>query len=382
VVAIVDVDRTPDGRPFLVTELLEGKELGEYLNEKGKLPVATAVRIGLQIAGALSAAHARGIIHRDMKPENIFLTGDLADPIAKILDFGLSRLDRREGRQLTQAGAVLGTPSFMPPEQARGAPVDHRADVYAVGAILYTALTGQRPFDAETPAQTLLAVLAGAPLPPRDLEPTIPEALERVVLRAMSREPDQRYATMDELAQALGRSGGHGEAPAVPTAAPAGPAKTLADVPNDFLSAHAGPALDVLLGAVFGWAFASLAAVLSGLVRVAHAGGDALSGGESALVLVVVVAALGPPLFLAVRERLRGTWSKPAQAAAIVRRAAPSVLGGLSAYGLGAAAVRGLEATFLGSRGSWAGWEVVLVVLGLAGAALPLLFPQAKRAGR
>src|SRR6185437_3280814 len=98
VVSVVDVDRTPDGRPFLVTELLEGKELGDYVLEKGKLPVATAVRVGLQIAGALSAAHARGIIHRDVKPENVFLTGDLAAPIAKVLDFGMSRLDGREGK--------------------------------------------------------------------------------------------------------------------------------------------------------------------------------------------------------------------------------------------------------------------------------------------
>ncbi len=187
------------------------------------------MRIALQIASALSAAHARGIIHRDMKPENVFLTGDLAAPIAKVLDFGMSRLDGREGKQLTQAGAVLGTPSFMPPEQARGDRVDHRADVYAVGAILYTLLTGQRPFDAETPAQTLLAVLAGAPLPPRDLEPTLPEPLERVILRAMDRDPDKRFATMDELGQALARCDVPGGAQAMLVAMPGGVEKTIPD---------------------------------------------------------------------------------------------------------------------------------------------------------
>src|SRR5262249_45017895 len=149
VASVVDVDRTPDGRPFMVSELLEGKDLGDYLLEKGKLPTSTAVRIGLQIADALSAAHTRGIIHRDVKPENVFLTGDLAAPFAKVLDFGMSRLDRNEGKQLTQAGAIVGTPAFMPPEQARGDRVDHRADIYAVGVILYTALTGHKPFDAE-----------------------------------------------------------------------------------------------------------------------------------------------------------------------------------------------------------------------------------------
>jgi serine/threonine-protein kinase len=157
VVVVVDVDRTPDGRPFLVSEYLEGKELGDHLTAVGKMPISAAVRVTLQIAGALAAAHARGIIHRDVKPENVFLTGDLAAPVVKVLDFGISRLDHRSGQQLTQAGAVIGTPAFMPPEQARGDRVDHRADIYAVGALLYTVLTGQRPFDRDSPTATVLA---------------------------------------------------------------------------------------------------------------------------------------------------------------------------------------------------------------------------------
>ena len=381
VAAVVDVDRTPDGRPFMVSELLQGKDFGDYLIEKGKLSVPAAVRIGLQIAGALSAAHARGIIHRDMKPENVFLTGDLASPIAKVLDFGMSRLDRGHGKQLTKAGDIVGTPSFMPPEQARGDRVDHRADVYALGAILYTALTGVRPFEAETPAQTLLAVLAGAPLPPRDIEPDIPEPLERLVLRAMAREPDDRFATMDELAQALARCDVHSGAPPVITvAAHPTPEKTLPDAGEDPLAAHAHTALDALLGATFGWGAATLSAALSALVRAVHAEGDTASAGESILVVAIVLVALGPALFLALRERVKGTWARPAQAAAIVRRAAPSVLGALAAYGLFASAVRGLMATFLGGRAPWPGWDVLLLLIGLGGAALPfVLLPQGKR---
>jgi serine/threonine-protein kinase len=162
----------------------------------------------------------------------------------------MSRLDRREGRPLTQAGAVVGTPAFMPPEQARGDRVDHRADVYAVGAILYTALTGQRPFERESPAETLLAVLAGEPKRPRELEPAIPEALERVVLRAMAREPDHRYATMEDLARALSGC----EVPGGAAAPASAPAQTLPDGPADRLVAHAHPVLGALLAAALAWA--------------------------------------------------------------------------------------------------------------------------------
>jgi serine/threonine-protein kinase len=377
VVGVVDVDRTSDGRPFIVTELLQGKDFAEYLIEVGKLPVARGVRIGLQIAQALAAAHALQIIHRDIKPENVFLTGDLEAPVAKVLDFGMSRLERREGKVLTQAGAVVGTPAFMPPEQARGDRVDHRADVYAVGALLYTALTGQRPFERESAAETLLAVLASEPRRPRELDPAIPEELERVILRAMAREPDDRYATMEELARALSRWGSPatmGDTPVPPGAAGApatAPAQTLPDGPADLLVANAHLILGALLAAAFGWAAAALAAALSALARAGHGEGSAPTAGEMALVSVVVVAALVPPLYLVVRATVHGTWMKPAQAAAVVRRGAPSVLGALVAYGVGAAAVRGIDATFFGARAVWPGWDVLLLLLGIAGAATP-----------
>jgi serine/threonine-protein kinase len=390
VVAIIDVDRTPDGRPFLVTELLEGKEFGEHLVAIGKMPVARAVRITGQIAEALVAAHARGIIHRDMKPENVFLTGDLAAPTAKILDFGMSRLDRREGKVVTTAGAVLGTPSFMPPEQARGDRVDHRADVYAVGAILYTALTGKRPFDRDENMATLLAVLNEEPPRPRALDPGIPEALERIILRAMARDPEQRYATMDELRGALAAfesgsvtAGSPAGGPSPPSSGRVRAMQTLPDADDRLLGA-ARPALALVLAAAFGWAGAALVAAIAALVRAAHAEGDALSGGESAVVIVVVLALLGAPLFLAVREIRRGIWDNPVRGAAIVRRAAPSVLGALVVYGAGSAAVRALELTLLahGTRGAWSGWDLTLLVFGLLGAGLPELLRWAEQGYR
>ncbi len=177
VVDVYDVDRTADGRAFLVAEYLQGKEFANYLEEVGKMPVGAAVRVVRQVCKALTAAHAKGVVHRDMKPENVFLTGDPAQPIAKVIDFGISKLgDDAPGTALTKTGMIMGTPSYMAPEQARGERVDHRADIYAVGAILYCALTGQRPFDSGDPTATLTAVLYPRPASsrPRSLEPSIP----------------------------------------------------------------------------------------------------------------------------------------------------------------------------------------------------------------
>src|SRR4029079_2641708 len=125
-----------DGRPFIVGEFLEGKEFGDYLDAKGKMSVGPAVRIVRQICKALVAAHAKGVVHRDMKPENVFLTGDLQRPVAKVIDFGISKVGGAPGPALTKTGMIMGTPQFMSPEQAKGDRVDHRADIYAVGGIL------------------------------------------------------------------------------------------------------------------------------------------------------------------------------------------------------------------------------------------------------
>ncbi len=176
VVSVFDVHRTAEGRPFLVTEFLEGKELADYLSEAGKMQTGPAVRIVRQICKALAAAHAKGVVHRDMKPENVFLTGDLATPAAKVIDFGISKVGDAPGAALTQTGMIMGTPSYMAPEQARGERVDHRADIYAVGAILYCALTGSRPFDRSDPTATLTAVLTEDPPRPRSLEAEHPRA--------------------------------------------------------------------------------------------------------------------------------------------------------------------------------------------------------------
>jgi serine/threonine-protein kinase len=198
IVEVFDVNRGPDGRPYIVAELLEGEQLGDHLESVGKLSVPEAIRICRQICSALSVAHAHNIVHRDIKPENVFLVGSLTERRAKVLDFGISRVGDVSGT-LTKTGMVMGTPAYMPPEQARGQRVDHRADIYSVGVILYQALTGTRPFEGLDPMSTLAAVLADEPKRPCTLDATLPPALELVIQKAMAKLPSDRYNSMREL---------------------------------------------------------------------------------------------------------------------------------------------------------------------------------------
>lgn len=202
IVGAIDVNELDDGRPYIVAELLRGDQLGAYFERQGKLPVEEAVAICRPICKALVAAHERGIVHRDIKPENLFLVGEGSARTTKVLDFGISQVSTEHGK-LTKTGTVMGTPTYMPPEQARGKRVDHRADVYSVGAILYEAVTGRRPFDGDEPMATLAAVLTEDPVRPISIVPTIPPGLELVIQKAMAKAPRDRYATMRELDEAL-----------------------------------------------------------------------------------------------------------------------------------------------------------------------------------
>src|SRR6478735_5123709 len=209
VVTVLDVDRTPHGLPYLVTEYLDGVELADHLKSRGKLSATTAVHITRQLCRGLGAAHQSQVIHRDVKPQNIFLVGDFAHgvperPPVKVLDFGLSRFSDGSESQLTQAGCIMGTPAYMAPEHARGEPVDHRTDVYGAGVVLYTQLTGRPPFEEETPQATVIAAMNAEPPRPRSIEPTIPPHLELIIERAMAREPAERYQDMSAFEQALG----------------------------------------------------------------------------------------------------------------------------------------------------------------------------------
>jgi hypothetical protein len=188
-----------DELPYLVMHYVAGESLQQRLDRVGPLPAEEVVRIGSQAAWGLAAAHARGLIHRDVKPANLLLEDGLDQ--VKITDFGLART--ADGVGLTQTGVVAGTPGYMAPEQARGEAVDHRADLFALGAVLYACCTGQPPFRAATPLAVLRQVNEQAPPPVRELNPDVPAWLEALIDRLLAKEPARRVQTAAEVATLL-----------------------------------------------------------------------------------------------------------------------------------------------------------------------------------
>jgi serine/threonine protein kinase len=206
IVDIYDVGND-GGSVYLVMEYLHGETLADRL-ERESVPTYEAIGLLMPALRGVAAAHAHGVIHRDLKPDNIFLCrtaeGEPLEP--KVLDFGISKITGPESRDhsLTRSGAVLGTPYYMSPEQVRGArDVDERADVYAFGVMLYEALTGQRPFDAETYNQLILKIATEAPVAMGSLNPAVDVRLVAIVERAMAREPLLRFPSIEALALAL-----------------------------------------------------------------------------------------------------------------------------------------------------------------------------------
>lgn len=218
---------THDGVPYLAAELLEGSTLRELL-QRGALPIRKAIDYGAQSARGLAAAHEKGIVHRDLKPENVFVT---KDGRVKILDFGLARLlpqrDEVEVNaptlsDLTHPGTVMGTVGYMSPEQVRGKPADHRADIFAFGAILYEMLTGKRAFQKSTSAETMTAILNEEPPSLLQLLPLAPLAMQRVVYRCLEKSPEQRFQSASDLAFALEALS---DSSSITVATPASPAR-------------------------------------------------------------------------------------------------------------------------------------------------------------
>jgi serine/threonine protein kinase len=205
IVDVCDVGEL-DGVPYLVMSAIDGRDLSEHLRVSGSLGIAEAVDCILPIIDALSCAHGSGIVHRDLKPGNIRLTYDHQGLLVpKILDFGVSKwTSQGVEADLTDTNGHLGTASYMAPEQIRSArSVDHRADVYAVGVILYEALTGQRPFRGQSGYEIMHAVLTAPVVAPRLTRPDVPLDLDRTVMRAMQRDPAERFASARELGVAL-----------------------------------------------------------------------------------------------------------------------------------------------------------------------------------
>ena len=185
-----------DDMAFIVMELIRGKELKDYFDREDSFSLHDGVRIVMQILDALDYSHTHGVVHRDIKPANILIT---RDGKIKIADFGIAKID---SSLLTQAGAVMGTPTYMPPEQFMGAEVDQRADIYSTGVILYQFLTGLRPFTGGV-ISVMHQVINQEPTPPSHINPNVPAELDEVVKKAMAKKPEDRYQTVAEFMTAL-----------------------------------------------------------------------------------------------------------------------------------------------------------------------------------
>jgi serine/threonine protein kinase len=337
VIEVYDAGTTADGMHFLVTELLEGEDLGARIERTQKpVPLDLAVRIARQTAQALGAAHAHGVIHRDVKPENVFIVDVDGQPFVKVLDFGISKIMKGRDTKLTRTGAVLGTPAYMAPEQARGGNIDARTDVYGVGATLYTALAGRAPYEGED-AATALSKLVSNEEPPRlrSIASSVPPELELVVQRAMAKDPRDRYQTALELDAALAAF----EAARRPDVALAH-APTVQQNSSSTIDAPRGARTAVLFYAlvlgVFWIAGASTAAAT--LVRHArHA--QAVTSTESFLVL----AGVGLATFVlsaSVIGRTREAWPNSVRILELLADRRRSLFFALVVYALGGLGVR------------------------------------------
>jgi eukaryotic-like serine/threonine-protein kinase len=218
VIDISDFGQSPDGLVYIAMEFLDGKDLGEIVRGKGAMDWAEAREIVLQICRALRTAHEKGIVHRDMKPENIFLVQREGQPhFVKILDFGIAKVMGLDpnGPRLTRTGMIFGTPEYMAPEQAEGKDTDHRADIYAVGCILYHLMTGQTPFVAESFMTMLTKHLMEDPVPPSMRRPDLPISpeMDALVLKALEKDRENRWQSMAELLEAVAACPGPENAP-------------------------------------------------------------------------------------------------------------------------------------------------------------------------
>jgi serine/threonine protein kinase len=203
IVRIFDFGRTDHGEPFIVMELLEGEDLASTLAERGRLSAAKAVRILLPIVDALWTAHSKGIVHRDVKPENVFIArGDDGRAQPKIVDFGVAKLEKQVAGRLTQAGALIGSPAYMSPEQARGEEADARADVWALSVLLYEMVTAVQPFTGPNHNAILLSIQEDSPKPITELAAGDDE-LWGILAKGLAKNRAERWQSMRVLGQAL-----------------------------------------------------------------------------------------------------------------------------------------------------------------------------------
>ncbi len=210
VVQVFDVG-DEGGVHYIAMQFVEGRSLEAVLKERKKLSLTDALSITKRVAVALTAAHRLGIVHRDIKPANVLVS---KDGVVKVADFGLAK-DEDANRSVSSTGQIMGTPYYMSPEQARGEKADARTDLYSLGATLYHMLTGQRAFEGHTPLSIVVKHVTDDPVPPREIDPSIPEAVCRVLARMMAKRPEDRHASAEELIRDLDaiRTGGQSTKP-------------------------------------------------------------------------------------------------------------------------------------------------------------------------
>jgi serine/threonine protein kinase len=207
IVAIYDYGVTPEYGAYIVMEHLEGRPLNVELRARKRLPLDQALRWMRQVCSAVAVAHAAGVIHRDLKPHNIFLEATQEGPFVKVLDFGLAKLQRVSGESigaLTKSGTLVGSPPYMSPEQCEDLPLDAQSDIYSLGCVFYEMVAGRPPFVGQSPIDVLCKHMAEAPQPPSAYADDIPEALDAVLLKALSKSKAQRYESALEFGQAIG----------------------------------------------------------------------------------------------------------------------------------------------------------------------------------
>jgi serine/threonine protein kinase len=338
VVEVYDVDVTIDGQYYLVCEFLAGADLSDYLDHNGPLEPLRAVNLALQVCHGLSAAHDSGVIHRDLKPHNIFLIADEQGQIAKypaikVLDFGLSRFMDNTKTQLTRAGVIMGTPSYMSPEQARGETIDSRTDVYGAGAVLFAALAGRAPYEAESLQALVMAVMNGVPERLRDLAPDVPESLELIVERAMARNTAERYQNMQEFRSVLESYFAKAVAQPVETMSPIRLTSLVVELePDDDDVKTARPrligtgALLVLLIAVAAATMVSSLEVVTGRLRLSHL--------EIVLLFLGLAGTLLTPLGLLFAKLRKTVWLNHTKVFQLLWRLRAATLSLLVAYGV------------------------------------------------
>jgi serine/threonine protein kinase len=237
------------GLAYTSMEFVEGESLRSVMNRFGGLPVRKAIGVALQICSGLKEAHAQGIVHRDLKPENVMID---SNGNVKIMDFGIAR-SMEAGTRLT--GSMVGTPAYMAPEQVGGKAIDYRTDIYSLGLMLYEMFTGTPAFTADTPVAVALKQLRETPPPPHEVEPTIPVAIERAILKCLEKEPSKRFQSVAELEKVLGGPGLTGTSSGLaPFATPPLGTPTLVHLPSPppprEKSSRVSPVIWVLFGAV------------------------------------------------------------------------------------------------------------------------------------